>query len=290
MSSPPWCGRLLVCQKPCRLATRMSSSRLFLDSHLPGFANFLASRACGRTMECGERHVPVMIRGRRHSTWRTWRRRTITGVALIAYLATAVGYPLPAASAGRKDFSQPFPCQGHVCGCQSAEECWSACCCLTPEERWAWARAHGVQPPEYAEKPATTPGWRTVRLRDQAEARNHSCGSCCDRDHPSRGSCCSKSAAHVTRPTCCSRSKPEDDSQSGSTALARHSGGWVPGVSALRCKGLSLLWVDGGVVVPAVGCASRIYVTPPEQAATENDQPVRLGQAPPAPPPKPLSA
>jgi hypothetical protein len=230
-----------------------------------------------------------MARGRRHSPWRSWRHRIITGVALFAYLAAAVGYPLPAAPAGRKDLSQRFPCEGHACGCRSAEECWSGCCCMTPEERWAWARAHGVQPPDYAEKPSAAPGWRTVRLRDQAENHEPTCGACCAHGHASQASCCSKPRS--PRPSCCAHSNPQGDNHSVTGTDAKSSGDWVLGVSALRCKGLSLLWVDGGVVVPATGPAGQgFYRTAPERTALDNDEPVRIGKTPPAPPPKQLSA
>jgi hypothetical protein len=232
-----------------------------------------------------------MIRGRRHTPWHTWRRRILSGVALFTYLAAAVGYPLPAASVGRKDLSQSFPCQGHICGCQSAEECWSGCCCLTPEERWSWARAHGVQPPDYAEKPAANGGWRTVRLRDRDEHLEPACGACCGYDHDDRGSCCSKNHAPATRPSCCAHSGSHGDEHTPVTSDNTRSGGWVLGVRTLHCKGLSLLWVDGGVVVPARGCASRaVYHVLPEQTGLDNDQAVRLRYAPPAPPPKQFSA
>ncbi|HTQ39729.1 MAG TPA: hypothetical protein VMJ32_11930 [Pirellulales bacterium] len=38
----------------------------------------------------------------------------------------------------------------HRCGCQSAEECWRNCCCMTLEERLIWARENHVIPPDYA--------------------------------------------------------------------------------------------------------------------------------------------
>src|SRR5271168_1694053 len=108
----------------------------------------------------------------------SWRHRSGVAVALIAYIFAAFGFPLPAASVVRKDHSQPFPCQGHVCGCQSAEECWSSCCCYTPEERWAWADAHGVEPPAYAEKPAHH-GDPAVAVCDADDGDLDDHASCC---------------------------------------------------------------------------------------------------------------
>lgn len=43
--------------------------------------------------------------------------------------------------------SERFPCEGHACGCATASECWSNCCCHTPHQRLVWAIAHGVKPP-----------------------------------------------------------------------------------------------------------------------------------------------
>src|SRR5215467_15256496 len=34
--------------------------------------------------------------------------------------------------------------------CQSAEQCWQNCCCMTLEERLIWARQNHVRPPNYA--------------------------------------------------------------------------------------------------------------------------------------------
>ena len=80
----------------------------------------------------------------------TSRRR-----ALLAYWAAALGLPVPPPPV-IKDGGKQFMCQGQACGCQTAEECWRHCCCHTPEERWAWAEANHIQPPDYAEKPAPT--------------------------------------------------------------------------------------------------------------------------------------
>src|SRR5205814_10554872 len=113
---------------------------------------------------------------------RPLRRRLAAAAALLAYAATAFGVPLPAATA-RKNAGTPFPCQDHPCGCQTAEQCWSGCCCFTPEERWAWADAHHVTPPAYAQRPAA--GWRSTPLRGRAgqdgDADTHVCcgGAAC---------------------------------------------------------------------------------------------------------------
>src|SRR5438105_14669671 len=125
-----------------------------------------------------------MTRLRRNDWWRLVTRRMCACGALLCYLATAVGFPLP--SLVQKDHSQPFPCQDHPCGCQSAEQCWRHCCCFTPEEKWAWAEAHGVVPPPYAERPHGQ-GWNTPRLRDREESCTRcACGHAHESSNPER--------------------------------------------------------------------------------------------------------
>src|SRR5438132_6551133 len=119
-----------------------------------------------------------MPRFKRNTFWRRLTRKLCTLLALVSYLAVGVGLPLPAHA--HKDRSQPFPCQDHLCGCQSAEECWRHCCCFTPEQRWAWAEAHHVVPPAYAERPSPPD--------EQSEPGRQGSGtpakSCCARHHP----------------------------------------------------------------------------------------------------------
>jgi len=62
-------------------------------------------------------------------------------------LAMAVGGDeVATARLAAKDRSQPFPCQDKPCGCNSAKQCFSSCCCHTPKELLAWARANGLEP------------------------------------------------------------------------------------------------------------------------------------------------
>jgi len=95
--------------------------------------------------------------------------RVTTWVLLGLYGLVASGLPLPfglpaggdgpragssangpagkaAAIVAAKDRSRAFPCMDKPCGCGTAEQCFSHCCCHTPAERLAWARAHQVEP------------------------------------------------------------------------------------------------------------------------------------------------
>jgi hypothetical protein len=81
-------------------------------------------------------------------------RRGVAWAMLALYALVASGIPLPmglppAGSAAEKkiagkDRSQPFPCMDKACGCDSAERCFTNCCCHTPAETIAWAKARGI--------------------------------------------------------------------------------------------------------------------------------------------------
>ena len=74
-----------------------------------------------------------------------FRGRGGSWLALAGQFIVLIGLPLPRASA--KDLSQPFPCQKRACGCVTANDCWTSCCCFSAGSRVAWARDHGVTPP-----------------------------------------------------------------------------------------------------------------------------------------------
>ena len=199
--------------------------------------------------------VTLMPPRRRNSSWVCFGRRLCAGLVLLSYLATASGVPLPLLPG--KDLSQPFPCMDHACGCRSAEECWRHCCCFTPEEKFAWARRHGIEPPAYAERP---------------------------------GACCANGAegADSLPPCCAGKSGACCHAAEHRPAAGR---GWVIGLTALRCRGLSTVWVTtGSVLPPAAPLAWRPW---PPLVATLS-YPDRLPNthppSPPDPPPRPRAA
>lgn len=199
-----------------------------------------------------EQSNPAMRVLPRPKFWRTLRYRLFVAGVGVAYLLIALGIPLPAAI--RKDANQPFPCQDHPCGCQTAEQCWTSCCCFTPEERWAWARAHNVQPPAYAEKPAAKPaeqpavhGWNSVKLRDRDGGAMAAATKSCCRKEGKRASCC--------------RTTPKPAERQ--TASKGRSVRWGSVVMAWRCQGLQTLWVGIGAVLPVPCSAGWFPECPP---------------------------
>jgi hypothetical protein len=86
-------------------------------------------------------------------------RRITTWLAILGYTLVAAGLPLPfgmiapaapdspaAKRVAGKDRSRSFPCMDRPCGCATAEQCFTSCCCNTPAETLAWATAHRVEP------------------------------------------------------------------------------------------------------------------------------------------------
>ncbi len=102
---------------------------------------------------------------------RAKERKVVTFLVLVSFCATT--FPLPVANLELfdKDNSQPFLCQNWPCGCKTAEQCWTACCCFTPAERFAWAEKNGVTPPIYAERPACKNTAADRRSNDSRTAR-----------------------------------------------------------------------------------------------------------------------
>lgn len=88
--------------------------------------------------------------------------------------------PLAAARLGGKDRSTPFPCMDKPCGCGTAEQCFTNCCCNTPAETLAWARAHDLDPAMLA----------SLERRAAAAPPAAEAGPCCATAESSRPSCC----------------------------------------------------------------------------------------------------
>lgn len=186
------------------------------------------------------------------------RRGLVVALALAGYLAGAVGFPLPAP--GAKDTSRPFPCQGHACGCQNAEQCWKHCCCYSAEEKLAWARAHHVEPPAEVVAEAER-GWCAPRLRDREAAKAAG-------EEPCACACCKKK-----------ESKPAAPPKQGAT--------WVVGMMARGCGGHGTDWLGGPASFPPPPPTDWHFEwTPVCWLAPADALSFILSQAPPAPPPR----
>jgi hypothetical protein len=152
-----------------------------------------------------------------------------------AYVAVVAGVPLPAGKTQRKS-GELFPCASSGCGCDSADSCWSGCCCHTLPQRLAWAKENNVRPPEFALVEARNAGFDTSRWDGSPKLVTASVAakSCCSTKKTAAvdPSCCSQKgvAAH----TCCS-SKGDSESNDDDHSII----GW----RALACHGQSLNWL-----------------------------------------------
>ena len=222
--------------------------------------------------------------------------RRIAWCCLVVHGLVASGLPLPLAltiAGGRvnpvaaarlagKDRSTPFPCMDKPCGCATAEQCFTSCCCNTPTETLAWARAHRVDP-------------AVIEALTQPVAK-------ASRPAASRaGSCCS---AASSEPSCCSSADPPVSEAAGgecrSLAGERPESadvlpGEEPAVPAgkvvtlrgmLACGGLVSAWMSCGVSVPpppAPAVPASILVA---TATLADESPTMRPSPPDAPPPR----
>jgi hypothetical protein len=131
-------------------------------------------------------------------------------VAMLAYCASAIGVAIPLPATAKKDSGEAFPCQHHRCGCHSAEQCRRSCCCFSPEQKIAWARANGASDQAVVEGTATLA----------------SAGS--------KGKSCCHKGGH----------------DPGSKGTKDDSTPWLHTISAAKCQGLATLWITIGVALP----------------------------------------
>lgn len=215
-------------------------------------------------------------------------RRIATWLAVIGYSLVASGLPLPmggmqptgtAAPAKRlagKDRTTPFPCMDRPCGCATAEQCFSRCCCNTPSRTLAWAKAHRVDPAVIA----------ALERRVAAAA-------------PADAPCC----AARRQADCCSAAAQPDETADAAAAKAGPScgadapaagaapGGPSPGRtvvlrSMLACGGIVAEWLVAGAALPPPTVEVVRPLDPIDRVAVVDEAASCPRAAPAAPPPR----
>jgi hypothetical protein len=145
----------------------------------------------------------------------------VAGMLVLCIVVASLGVPV--ALEPQRETSQPYPCMHHRCGCGSAAACWRGCCCMTHAQKLAWAKEHGVSPPDYA----------LAQVEQEQEKGTGSCGSCADH-HVCNSD--TKSVAHST------------------LAEAKNSSGIGIGLilseDFRRCHGLAAVWLMMGHALP----------------------------------------
>ena len=162
-----------------------------------------------------------------------WMGRRVRGVAapgvvvvcVVAYLAGSLGVlPSPAyvARLMGQVSGERYPCEDCRCGCVSARQCWTGCCCSTVEQKVAWAKANGVEVPAYVRVPSGVDNGEA-----EEAAGKPACALCC-----SGGAKEQRSSEDGTRVASDTRDGAREDQRRGGRGTQ---------LSPLGCMGLKVL-------------------------------------------------
>ena len=202
----------------------------------------------------------------------TWRSAMSCAV-LVAFCVALLPVPLPTAETPLFD-SVPFPCQGRGCGCKSAKQCWTSCCCHSPAQRLSWAKRKNVTPPEYAvlsepsdrSEPITKSeaSTKVLGLRKKVAVLNAGVNICGAAKRTSSESLCSEEVksgevnrnSHGSPITIAGMSnqnataKPSEKSQRFSQNARKQS--YTISMLALKCQGKSSVFTQLPWVIPSL--------------------------------------
>jgi hypothetical protein len=207
--------------------------------------------------------------------------RITVWLVLMGYAIVASGLPLPvgnitpAASdpvAARrlagKDRSKPFPCMDKPCGCATAEQCFTSCCCSTPAERLAWGRAHRV---EATVLTALERRMATDIDSDAVPAEGSCCSTKSRRSSPERAAL--PAAERLSDPD---RESPDPPSPSGTVVLR----------AMLACGGIVSQWCSAGASLPPPRVEAVVGCEPIDRIVILDEAVASAPAAPAEPPPR----
>lgn len=216
--------------------------------------------------------------------------RSIAWCSLVVHGLVASGLPLPLALPGAdggrgdpvaaarlagKDRSTPFPCMDKPCGCATAEQCFTNCCCNTPEETLAWARAQGVAPAVLA------------ALERRAGTTAEPPAACCS---AAGASCCAAAAEPMSDASCCASleapAAPAADPLPSLPGELQVVPKQVVFRAMLACGGIASGWCACGTSLPPP--ESHVVAAPSPTATVDliDEVPRPCLSAPDAPPPR----
>ncbi len=190
----------------------------------------------------------------------------LTGVSLgllAVYVVASFGvFPSPRVVMGwfGQVTGERYPCESCGCGCASATECWTHCCCHSEHERLVWAIENGVMPPPVVE--FSDEQW--IAAANDVKAGSAHCVMCVERikgelrrgiatrsDHDPACECAGVCDGHCgkSKVSCCetkTAAKLAAKTTGGASCCAKDEGdkkpSWPgPSISALSCKGLQQL-------------------------------------------------
>jgi len=207
-----------------------------------------------------------------------WVQRATTWTAIAGYAVVASGLPLPIGAMqprdrsvadsrlAVKDRAQPFPCMDKPCGCATAEQCFASCCCHTPAERLAWARAHG-----HGVEPAVV---AALERRVAAAAKPAPEGSCC---------------AAKRKPACCTQQAENAPAKPAEEPAREEMPPRTRGVvlkAMLACGGIVTQWCAAAAALPPPVVACPLTFPCIERLALGDDDAERPPTSPATPPPR----
>lgn len=111
---------------------------------------------------------------------------------VVSVLMSSLPIPVAVVSENSAEADAPFPCRGNSCGCKSAFQCWTNCCCNSPQQRLDWAARNGVKVPTY--------GQHLKQLVVEQKSRPSAKPACCQK---------AKSTIAIAKPACCEVKPPE---------------------------------------------------------------------------------
>jgi hypothetical protein len=238
-------------------------------------------------------------------------RLITTWLAILGYTLVASGLPLPLGSislgivapaasgspaakrlAG-KDRSQPFPCMDKPCGCATAEQCFTSCCCNTPAETLAWATAHRVEPTVLAalerrvagDRPAVVKATKSSCCSSKAPVAEE---SCCPIRQPAAvaedGDLCRMDASRAATPSMTQKAMTEQvppadeptEPQSRSVTLR----------AMLACGGIVAEWFAAGAALPPPRIELSLMMLVLDVCTPGDEAGESLAASPAAPPPR----
>lgn len=192
-------------------------------------------------------------------------RRFVSLATVAAYLLVCTGVPIPIvvdrAAAAEDPSGAPYPCQGHRCGCRTAEQCWKACCCMSDLEKRMWAERNGVPLPDYllSRMPAV------VEVAAATEPAAEPVRACCRKTSnrsPAKSAKCAACPTETSAASSCSHDACESSSTDGCTdgltaakpaETAKSDVQWVSFLASQRCcGGATDIWAGGPVGLPSV--------------------------------------
>lgn len=224
-------------------------------------------------------------------------RRLLIWAMLAQYGLVVSGLPLPmatpsvgsaaAAKLARKDRSTPFPCMDKACGCDSADRCFTACCCHTSAETFAWAKRRGIEPAVIEAVERRTAAARPRAVADGCSTHAAAKANCVLEVDDVDNAICSDYQSLAAEP-------PHHHDHSGMPGDPAHdpdekepSGGVVILRAALACGGVTAQWAGIGTSLPPPAILTCDLSWPLVGGISLVDERVRGAGAPPdLPPPR----